>query len=229
MKKSFTLIELLVVIAIIAILAGMLLPAISKARAKARAVTCMSNIRQDLISLTMYFNDHNGRLAVDRTLDSQNVPARGWASALFDAGYKLDAGLVHCPDSAAFSNIDKISILDYTGFNAFTYGLNYRGNTKDKQYDAFSTTGGNPAEGVLPSVIRVNKLDYPNLTWLLLDSYNFLFTADYYNASLVGSAEFKVALAHEKRANVGFADGHASANTQSDFDAFSYLLTFENL
>ena len=224
MKKSFTLIELLVVIAIIAILAGMLLPAISKARAKARAVTCMSNIRQDLISLTMYFNDHNGRLAVDRTLDSQSVPARGWASALFDAGYKLDAGLIHCPDSAAFSNIDKISILDYTGFNAFTYGLNYRGNTKDVAADAFSTStiGG-------ASTIRVNKLDYPNLTWLLLDSYNFSFPADYYNAAMVEAGGYRVALAHEKRANVGFADGHASANTQSDFDAFSYSLAFENL
>jgi len=134
---GFTLIELLLIIAIIAMLAGLLLPALAKAKVKAQSITCLNNIKQLQLAWSMYPDDNNDKLAPNKSVNSQNVEG-SWVVG-------------HAQKDTTTTNIQKGVLFPYTRSPAVyvcsSDKATVAGNKEVRQTRSYSAAGPNtPSE-----------------------------------------------------------------------------------
>jgi prepilin-type N-terminal cleavage/methylation domain-containing protein/prepilin-type processing-associated H-X9-DG protein len=196
--NRFTLIELLVVIAIIAILASMLLPALSKAQATARSVTCVSNEKQLMMASNLYAQENRDYLPAWKTEGDL------WYEKIEE--YFVETDILLCP--SCYSTADELEDCQY--------GWNYCGWTTSPSdtglyglgFD-YKVSGGSPWGGPL----RKGKIDNASEFIVLGDARTDSSPETFFgppsksgNTSLT-ETEY-VPEAHGSGPNVGFLDGH---------------------
>ena len=210
---GFTLIELLVVIAIIAILAGMLLPALNSAREKGRAISCTSNIKQVLLDFQVYAGDNQDMFPLTGS------GSKSWSQLIYGDEYMNKNQYRAKPYTFCPSNIRppfQVSPAQSNHYN--TYGVKQWtwSNPYEEKYAQTTSPYDNSEESC--RVLRTNKVKKPSEYFHLADSnrsdaankgQNF-----YYLDHM--SPEKGLGLMHQNRTNLGFVDGHAGTEGMAE-------------
>ncbi|PIZ45085.1 MAG: hypothetical protein COY42_12900 [Armatimonadetes bacterium CG_4_10_14_0_8_um_filter_66_14] len=218
-KRGFTLIELLVVIAIIAILAAILFPVFAKAREKARATSCLSNLKQIGLGLEMYCQDFDERYVMAQTWCHRRDPAANAQYWQKLQPYVKNYGLFACPSS---SDQCRNGSIPHFGVNDIL-NANLPGMPRDLQVSyGYSENLQNPynrnpgcCETTLTKMNKVAARTQPSATPVVADSKGLMNSggrvgwANVCAANCNPDRQIDDNTRHSGGSNVTFMDGHA--------------------